>query len=393
MCPAEKILSNRNGARARTRSCAALPQIPIDSLSTPASGRAFARPTHTPLLEDPRLMFRSRRHASRRMIALVAATLPAFAASHGTAAAQITYVAQNNLVAIQFESTTTVDDWTLSASTPGFTEDGYFRWDGPNLFNSPGASGIFAFDFEVQTGGNYQLRVRNRHEDPDPTEENDVWIRMDGGQWIKTFSNMAGSVGAWTWESRFDFDHSNQPNANYNLTPGVHRIEFSGRSNGFKMDQFHLFLIGAPGAQNPNTPESPRRFGESYCSANANSTGQVSTITAFGSPELDDNSFTLTCRNLPPNQFGLWITSNQSGFMPNIGGTSANLCINSPGRYPFILDSGASGEATLDPDLTRLPLPTGNVAAQVGSTWHWQVWHRDIGPTANMSRGMRFMIQ
>ena len=177
-----------------------------------------------------------RRHASRRIIALFTAALPALALTQGTAQAQFTYIAQNNLVAIQFESAPLVDDWTLSTSTPGFTEDGYLRWDGPNLFNSPGASGIFGFDFEVQQNGNYQLRLRNRHENPDPTEENDVWIRMDGGQWIKTFSNMAGSVGAWTWESRFDFDHNNQPNANFNLTPGVHRIEFSGRSFGFKMD-------------------------------------------------------------------------------------------------------------------------------------------------------------
>lgn len=333
-----------------------------------------------------------RRLASRRIIALVAAALPALALTQGTATAQFTYIAQNNLVAIQFESAPLVDDWTLSTSTPGFTEDGYLRWDGPNLFNSPGASGIFGFDFEVQQSGNYQLRLRNRHENPDPTEENDVWVRMDGGQWIKTFSNMAGSVGAWTWESRFDFDHNNQPNANFNLTPGVHRIEFSGRSFGFKMDQLHLYLPGAPGALDTNTPESPRRFGESYCSANVNSTGQRSTIRAFGSPELDDNSLTLTCRNLPPNQFGIWIASDQAGFMPNIGGTSANLCLSGPGRYLAVANTGP-GEVSLDVDLTRLPLPGGFVSAQVGTEWHWQFWHRDNGGDANMSRGMRFTIQ
>lgn len=333
-----------------------------------------------------------RRPASRRLVSLVAAALPALAFTQGSAAAQVVYVAQDNLVAIQFESATLVDDWTFSTSTSGFTDAGYIRWDGPNLFNSPGASGIFGFDFEVQVGGNYQLRLRNRHEDPDPTEQNDVWVRMDGGQWIKTFSNMAGSVGAWTWESRFDFDHNNQPNANYNLTPGVHRIEFSGRSFGFKMDQLHLYRPGAPGALSANTPESPRRFGESYCFTTINSTGQRSTITALGSPELDDNELTLTCRNLPPNQFGIWITSPQQGFMPNIGGTSANLCLSSPGRYQGVSNTG-TGETSLVVDLDRLPRPGGFASAQVGATWHWQLWHRDVGGDANMSRGMRFTIQ
>ena len=332
-----------------------------------------------------------RRFASRRMVPLAAAAATALALSQGTVAAQVTYVAQNNLVAVQFESAPLVDSWTLSTSTPDFTEDGYLRWDGPNLFSSPGASGIFGFDFEVQEGGNYQLRLRNRHENPDATEENDVWIRMDGGAWIKTFSNMAGSVGAWTWESRFDFSHSNQPNANYDLAPGVHRIEFSGRSFGFKMDQFHLYRPGAPGALSTNTPESPRRVGESYCSVNTNSIGRISTVTAFGSPELDDNALVLTCRDLPPGQFGIWITSDRAGFSPNIGSTSANLCIDSPGRYQSVQSTG-SGQTTLTLDLTRLPTPTGLESAQVGATWHWQFWHRE-GADANMSRGFRFTVQ
>lgn len=334
-----------------------------------------------------------RRFASRRLATIAASIVPAALLAQGTALAQTTYVAQNNLVVVQFESGNPADDWTVSTATPGFTEDSYFRWDGPNLFNQPGVAGIFGFDFEVQQTGNYQLRLRNRHENADPTEENDVWIRMDGGPWVKTFSNMPGSVGAWTWESRFDFDHGNQPNANYDLSAGTHRIEFSGRSFGFKMDKFHLYIPGAPGALDENTPESPRRFGQSYCTVNPNSTGQASTTTAFGSPEVDDNDFTLTCTNLPANQFGLWLTSNQPGFFPGIGGTQANLCVTDPGRYLTILNTGAAGEVTLTPDLTAMPRPNNTISAQVGSTWHWQFWHRDAGGTANMSQGFRVTLR
>lgn len=325
-----------------------------------------------------------RRNASRQLAALCAT----LAGTASTALSQEVYVAQDNLVVVQFESAIAVDDWNESTATPGFTEDAYFRWDGPNLFNQPGASGIFGFDFEVQNGGVYQLRVRNRHEHPDPTEENDVWIRMDGGAWVKTFSNMPGSVGAWTWESRFDFAHNNQPDASYNLSPGVHRIEFSGRSFGFKMDSFHLYQPGAPGALNPNTPESPRRFGVDYCTANANSTGGVSQIDAFGSPEVDDNDLLLTVTGLPANQFGIFIVSNGQDFVPGVGGTLANLCVADPGRYATVSSTGASGRATLRPDLTAVPRPTGFAAVQQGSTWRWQFWHRDTLGNANMSRGI-----
>ena len=170
-------------------------------------------------------------------------------------------MAQNNLVAVQFESAPLVDSWTLSTSTPGFTEDGYFRWDGPNLFNSPGASGIFGFNFEVQQGGNYQLRLRNRHENPDATEENDVWIRMDGGPWVKTFSNMAGSVGAWTWESRFDFSHGNQPNANYDLSWSA-SASSSRPIVRFQDGSIPPVPAWRPRGPEQSTPGISRRFGE-----------------------------------------------------------------------------------------------------------------------------------
>jgi len=313
-------------------------------------------------------------------------------------AAQGTFLAQDGLLVVELESAQPIGDWTLSTSTPGFIFDGYFRWDGPNLFNSPGASGIFGFEFEVETGGDWILSLRNRHEDPDPTEENDVWMRMDGGQWIKVFSNMPGSVGAWTWESRFDFGHGNQPQAHYNLQPGTHLLEFSGRSNGFKMDRFHIYLPGHPGGNDPNRPESPRRFGDSYCSANANSAGSESSIEAYGSPILAENNALLICSDLPQNVLGYFVVSSTQAFVANPAGSAGNLCVGGNiGRYAGnVLSSGNAGFTSLRLDLTSIPQPMGAVAAQPGEEWNFQFWHRDTGgqgSVSNFSRGMAVTFQ
>lgn len=325
-----------------------------------------------------------RRSASRRLATLAAAC----GVLASTSFAQGVYLASNDLMVVQFESIAdTSGSWNESTSTPGFTDESYVRWDGPNLFSQPGAQGVFSMQFEVPVAGTWFLNLRNRHENADPTEENDVWVKMGNEEWIKVFSNGPGSVGAWTWESRFD-DVPGQPQASYNLSAGLHTLSFSGRSFGFKIDKLHLYRAGAVGAANPLMPESPQRFGTSYCNANVNSAGNVSTITAVGSPTAGDNSLTLTVNGLPQNQFGIFIASNQEDFIPNLSGTSANLCIQNPGRYSQILNSGASGSVSSSIDLSSIPRPSGTAAAMAGQTWRWQYWHRD-GASANTSRGIR----
>ncbi|MEM8711897.1 MAG: hypothetical protein AAGG01_13175 [Planctomycetota bacterium] len=323
--------------------------------------------------------------------------LSAAAAALATAASAQSYIPNNGLIVIEMESSGAPGDWTESTSTNGFVGDSYIVWDGPNLFNSPG-QGVFGFDFEVNEPGTWNLRIRNRHENPDATEENDVWIRMNGGGWVKTFSNLPGSVGAWTWESRFDFGHGNQPNASYNLSVGTHRIEFSGRSFGFKMDRLHLFRAGAIGQTDPEQPESIQRFGEDYGSANANSTGQVSRIDALGYMEASENNVVLSAFDLPSRVPGFFIASQSSGFTANPAGSSGNLLLDGMvSRFDQQLDmTTANGTAALRIDLNSIPTPTGTTTATSGQTWNFQFWHRDMngsGPTSNFSRGLRVVFE
>ena len=292
---------------------------------------------------------------------------------------------------MEIESGTPNDDWTLSSSTPGFTHEGYFRWDGPNLFNQPGASGIFGFDFELDQSATWILSLRNRHEDPDPTEANDVWIRMDSGPWIKVFSNFPNSVGNWTYESRFD--QGSQPQASYSLSSGAHRIELSGRSAGFKMDRIHLHTSGHPGATDPTRPESIRRFGTRFCPAAANSTGQWSIIDAFGTPVVADHLVILSCSRLPQSALGYFLVSRSSSGPVTPPGSVGTLCLGGGiGRYVNnVLTSGNDGIASFRIDLSALPQPTGSVAAVAGESWRFQFWHRDSGsqgPVSNFSKGV-----
>ena len=163
------------------------------------------------------------------------------------------YQEQGGLLVVEFESLTPTGDWELESALGGYTGQGYLRWDGPNYYSSPG-HGTFGVKFEIHQGGLYNFRIRNHHDHPDSTEENDVWVRLDGGPWVKTFS---GKKDVWTWATNHEFGDGDKPKAEYDLGPGVHTLEFSGRSKNFRIDRFHLYEPGHPDGEDPTQPESP----------------------------------------------------------------------------------------------------------------------------------------
>ncbi len=320
----------------------------------------------------------------------------AILATTASATAQGVFMQQSNdVVAIQMESALPPSSWSPSTVTPGFTGQSYFRWDGPNFFSTPG-NGVFGFDFEVSTSGSHSVSIYNRHEDPDPTEENDTWVRMDGGSWVKAFSNRPTSVGSWTWETRSEA--AGGASLTYTLTPGPHRIEFSGRSNGFKMDRVHIYPTGANG-ENAALPESPRRFGDAYCTTVPNSTGLASSLEAIGSPIASQNDVILYGADLPIGALGYMAVARTQSFFPNPGGSAGNVCLGANiGRYiGDVLVADGSGQVSMALDLTSIPQPTGSQPTLAGETWNFQFWHRDSAPgggaTSNFSRGLEVTFE
>lgn len=137
--------------------------------------------------------------------------------------------------------------------------------------------------------------------------------------------------------------------------------------------------------------EGPVPLLPNYCTAEPNSTGSPSTMGATGSTLAADNNLTLCTTGLPPNQFGIYIGSSEQGFVPMVGGVSnGNLCVQGViGRFPQVLDSGASGAFSLRIDLTAIPAGPSTVSMTAGTTWNFQAWHRDsVGLGSNLSDGI-----
>ena len=138
----------------------------------------------------------------------------------------------------------------------------------------------------------------------------------------------------------------------------------------------------------------PANLGTNYCTAVANSSGAIGTMSALGSASAASNNLDLIASDLPANQFGIFVTSMTQAFVPGAGGTSnGNLCLGGAlGRFTQpsqILNSGSAGEFTLNVDTTMFPQGAGFIAVNAGETWNFQAWYRDpVGLGSNFTDGL-----
>ena len=174
--------------------------------------------------------------------------------------------------------------------------------------------------------------------------------------------------------------YTNATGASQNLILEVDMFDAGGCNN------YDLTVTGIGVSAGP--------IGSNYCAANANSTGSPGAMSAFGFTSVAANDVTLTASNLPPGQFGIFVTSASSGFIPNPAGSNGNLCLTgslgrfvSPGQILFI---DGTGEASLAIDLTAIPSGAGTVAVVAGDTRYFQAWHRDgVGGGSNFTEGLQ----
>jgi hypothetical protein len=137
-------------------------------------------------------------------------------------------------------------------------------------------------------------------------------------------------------------------------------------------------------------------IGTNFCSpANANSSGLPAVISATGSTLASDADLTLFADQLPPNQFGYFLCSKVTGFVPNVGGGQGNFCLAVPfGRFVAGLQStGAGGTLQYVVDMNNMP---NHQPPQVlaGDTWYFQAWFRDVNPgnTSNLTDGLEIQF-
>lgn len=119
-------------------------------------------------------------------------------------------------------------------------------------------------------------------------------------------------------------------------------------------------------------------FDEVYCTSLPNSTGRIATLGVSGSMTLDDNDFTLTSSNLPPNAFGLfYFGANQQ--MTAFG--DGMRCVGGQVFRLPIISADANGNMIFGVDFNA-GTATGIAPA---STWNFQCWYRD--PTGPLMSG------
>lgn len=164
-----------------------------------------------------------------------------------------TYIEQGGLLVFEVESIPPVEHWVEQTDLPGYTGDSYYTWHGPDYFSTPGV-GILSYPILINTAGWYNFRLHNRHDWPDPSQQNDLFAQMDGAGWIKTFSSQRG---VWTFRTAFDH-HTYQGNAEYFLSAGPHTLELSARSAGFAIDRVVFYRQdGGVNGEDASLPVSP----------------------------------------------------------------------------------------------------------------------------------------
>lgn len=161
------------------------------------------------------------------------------------------YVETDDAVVIEVESIPPTDEWHQTTTFPDYTGDGYFVWLGPNYLDVNDAGhGLLTYPISLTKSGTYRLNIRNSHP-LSPSDFNDVWVRLDDGEWIKGFSNV---VDMWTYD--FNFEHGGIiPPEFENVEPGLHTLELSARSTSFRIDRLVLSTNGM--GQLDTWPESP----------------------------------------------------------------------------------------------------------------------------------------
>ncbi len=148
---------------------------------------------------------------------------------------------ENGIVLIEAESISLTDGWALQNDVQNYTGEGYITWRDSTIIET-NDQGLLSYKFNITKPGTYTLKIRNYHSCEDFTECNDVFVKMDDGDWRKNFNH---TVNNWDWNSQQDIDHVFSDSEFY-LDKGEHTLHISGRSQDFSIDKMALFHEDTP---------------------------------------------------------------------------------------------------------------------------------------------------
>jgi len=140
------------------------------------------------------------------------------------------FIETDGIVVMEVESHPPVGGWEASTEHEGFTGSHYVVAKG---------GGLMTFPIYITRPGRYTMQIHNRHDHPRTDLENDAFVRMDAGPFIKCFSSKAHE---WVWGGSLEYSHDHKVRAEYDLSAGLHKLQIRQRSGNFKIDRFALYL-------------------------------------------------------------------------------------------------------------------------------------------------------
>lgn len=140
---------------------------------------------------------------------------------------------------------------------------------------------------------------------------------------------------------------------------------------------------------------TPTQIGSSYCTSNANSSGNAATLSAMGSDVVTDQNLTLTASGAPDDVTGLFFFGNNTAQVPF--GQGVRCVRGRVYRMPPFATTGpangnAAGEASLNVDFTGAVYSAALTPGQM----NFQFWFQDtagMAATFNLTDGIQIQFQ
>ncbi|MEZ5973402.1 MAG: lectin-like protein [Planctomycetota bacterium] len=216
--------------------------------------------------------------------------------------------------------------------------------------------------------------------------------------------NYSEPLGGWKWVTGEPVTYTNwlagEPN---NGSGGIEHVgEIYGAGGWNDVPNAHLWTTGCIVEWDFGTTGVP------FCNpAMPNSTG-LPTYLAIVPSAVSGSGYHLDATQGPPNQFGYFLvgsgsnptgtpisqgllclalgSGNQLGRY-NVGGTNLNSVglFDASGVFVNVVGTSSTGNGY---DLPNTVPVTGSPTFQTGSTWYFQLWHREDGGQSNFSNGI-----
>ena len=138
------------------------------------------------------------------------------------------------LVVMEAESVPIADPWKLEKSLPGYSGNGYIRFDGNAVTGGP-PDGFLSFRFSIQSEGEYFMTFRsNKNYTDDGTWSNDCYTKLASTTsgttlYDSTKTYAGGQPNQWSWKLNFDLENGEKPVPSFDLVEGEYELVIAGR--------------------------------------------------------------------------------------------------------------------------------------------------------------------